>query len=213
MSPDEAMNQYARGDNQAFSRVYDTVAPRLETYLRRNVRNPSQVEDILQHTFMQMHHKRGTFKDGSQVLPWAFSIARNFMIDLKRKSGREIASDAHDDCTAGNAFLVQAIADGEQALEAGRLGARLAAVFRGCTEHQRNAFELTRADGVSQAEAAQILNTTVMGIKQCAHKVYEKLRAAVVELEPSRPLPFAEPIARSGNAPADSSSRPPHRRV
>jgi RNA polymerase sigma-70 factor (ECF subfamily) len=168
MSPDEAMSHYARGDNQAFSRVYDAVAPRLETYLRRHVRNPAQVEDIVQQTFLQIHDKRGTFKDGAQVLPWAFSIARNFMIDLHRRSGREVASDAHDDCTAMSAFLVQAIADGEQALEASRLGAQLAAAFQGCTAHQRNAFELTRVDGLSQLEAAQILGTTVTGTRSPA---------------------------------------------
>ena len=212
MSPDEAMIQYARGDTQAFSCVYDAVAPRLEKYLRRHVRDLAQVEDIVQQTFLQMHHKRGTFKDGAQVLPWAFSIARNFTIDLRRRSGREIASDAHDDCTAVNAFLVQAIADGEQTLQAARLGARLAAVFRGCTEHQRNAFELTRVDGLSQLEAAQVLHTTVTGIKQCAHKVYEKLRAALAEPEPSRPLPFAthlqpSPTVRAGRSPGPA--RPP----
>ena len=191
MSPDEAMTHYARGDTQAFSSVYDAVAPRLETYLRRHVRDPSQVEDIVQQTFLQMHHKRGTFRDGAKVLPWAFSIARNFMIDLKRTCGREVASNVHDDDSALKAFLVNDLADGEQTLEAHRLGARLAAVFGACTEHQRNAFELTRVDGLSQLEAAQILNTTVMGIKQCAHKVYEKLRAAVAEPEPTGPIPLS----------------------
>lgn len=186
MSPDEAMTQYAQGDDQAFSRVYDAVAPRLEAYLRRHVRNPVQVEDIVQHTFLQMHDKRGTFREGAQVLPWAFTIARHFMIDVKKKSSREFASDAHADCSELNAFLVQAVGDGEQMLEAARLEARLGAAFDACTEHQRNAFELTCLDGLSQAEAAQILNTTVMGIKQCTHKVYEKLRGAVADLAPTR---------------------------
>jgi RNA polymerase sigma-70 factor (ECF subfamily) len=200
MSPDEAMTQYAQGNDQAFSRVYDAVAPRLEAYLRRHVRNPVLVEDIVQHTFLQMHDKRGTFREGAQVLPWAFTIARHFMIDVKKKSSREFASDAHDDCSPFSAFLVQAVADGEQMLEAARLEARLAAAFDACTEHQRNAFELTCLDGLSQAEAAQILNTTVMGIKQCTHKVYEKLRAATAEVAPAGPRRVMAPSSPRSRA-------------
>jgi RNA polymerase sigma-70 factor (ECF subfamily) len=208
------MTEYARGNAQAFSEVYDAVAPRLERYLRRHGRNQAHIEDIIQHTFMQMHDKRGTFKAGAQVTPWAFSIARNFMIDSWQKTRRELAMDGHDDGAAVDAFLVQAVADGEQVLEARRLGERLAEVFRGCTEHQRNAFELTRVDGLSQLEAAQILNTTVMGIKQCAHKVYEKLRAALAEPDQPRALPFSDhlPTRRSAAPAAQRSGRPPSSR-
>ena len=176
---DEAMSQYAQGDDKAFEIVYDTVAPRLEGYLRRHLREPALVEDIIQHTFMQMHDKRGTFSIGAEVVPWAFSIARNFMIDTKRKTRRETATDMSDEKAATGAFLVSAVADAEQVVQARQTSERMAAVYDSCTDHQRAAFELTKADGLSQAEAAQILNTTVMGVKQCAHKVYERLRSVL----------------------------------
>ena len=58
---DEAMSRYAQGDDTAFGAVYDAVAPRLEAYLRRHLGEPALVEDIIQHTFLQMHDKRGHF--------------------------------------------------------------------------------------------------------------------------------------------------------
>jgi RNA polymerase sigma-70 factor (ECF subfamily) len=187
VNADEAMSQYAQGNDQAFGIVYDTVAPRLEGYLRRHLREPALVEDIIQHTFLQMHDKRGTFCAGAEVIPWAFSIARNFMIDVKRKTKREAASDGIEEQAAVGAFLVAAVPSAEQVVEARQTSKRMAAVFESCTEHQRAAFELTKGDGLSQSEAAQVLNTTVMGIKQCAHKVYEKLRAALKDPDEARP--------------------------
>ncbi len=185
---DQAMNDYARGDDKAFAIVYDAVAPRLEGYLRRHLRDRSLVEDIIQQTFMQMHDKRGTFAIGAQVLPWAFSIARNFMIDTLRKSRREPAVDLGHDRSPVEAVLVSAVENAEQVVLARETTLRMMSVFNGLTEHQRTAFELTEGDGMSQADAAQVLGTTINGVKLCRHKVYQKLRAVLHE-------PNVEPAA------------------
>ncbi len=178
-SADDAMGDYARGDDKAFAIVYDAVAPRLEGYLRRHLRAPSLVEDIIQQTFLQMHDKRGTFAIGAQVVPWAFSIARNFMIDTLRKSKREATTDLSGDRSPVGVLLASAVENAEQVVLARETTERMISVFNGLTEHQRSAFELTEGDGMSQAEAAQVLGTTVMGVKQCRHKVYQKLRAVL----------------------------------
>jgi RNA polymerase sigma-70 factor (ECF subfamily) len=180
---DGAMSRYADGDDGMFAVVYDAVAPRLEAYLQRNLRNQALVDDILQQTFMQMHAKRGTFEQGAQVLPWAFCIARNFMIDALRKSRHEAPADTAAAGDASATWLVSAIATADQIVEAHQTKQRIVAAFAGLTDHQRAAFELTKGEGLSQADAAQILGTTVMGIKQCVHKVYEKLRRVLVDDE------------------------------
>ena len=190
MNADDAMSDYARGDDKAFAVVYDAVAPRLEGYLRRHLRDRSLIEDIIQQTFMQMHDKRGSFAIGSQVLPWAFSIARNFMIDTLRKSKRESTADLGGDRSPVEALLVSAVENAEQVVLAREAGQRMISVYNGLTDHQRAAFELTEGDGMSQAEAAQVLGTTVTGVKMCRHKVYQKLRAVLhdaKEGEPSGP--------------------------
>jgi RNA polymerase sigma-70 factor (ECF subfamily) len=178
---DDAMSRYARGDEEAFSIVYDAVAPRLEGYLRRHLRGSAQVEDIIQQTFMQMHDKRGTFSAGAEVLPWAFSIARNFMIDTLRKTKRESSADMSDERAAMGALLVSRAASGEELLAARETGKRVMAAYEAMTEHQRAAYELTEGEGMSHAEAASVLGTTVMGVKQCRHKVHKRLRSALEE--------------------------------
>jgi RNA polymerase sigma-70 factor (ECF subfamily) len=44
---------------------------------------------------------------------------------------------------------------------------------------QRVAFELIKQDGLSVAEAAQVLGTTVAAVKLRAHRAYEALRGAL----------------------------------
>jgi RNA polymerase sigma factor (sigma-70 family) len=105
------------------------------------------------------------------------------MIDALRKSRHEAPADTAAAGDASATWLVSAIATADQIVEAHQTRQRIVAVFTGLTDHQRAAFELTKGDGLSQADAAQILGTTVMGIKQCVHKVYEKLRRTLVDDE------------------------------
>jgi len=179
---DEAMSRYAQGEAGAFELVYDEVAPRLERFLRRHVRDQAAVEDIIQQTFLQMHNARGTFIIGAEVMPWAFAIARRLMIDSGRKLRREESFEMDGDDLARRLPGGGAVAaSGEEMLHAAEARARLAAAFVGLSEPQRTAFELVKTEGLSHAEAASILGTTVTGIKLRVHRAYLALRSALVE--------------------------------
>lgn len=83
------MERYACGDDAAFEKLYDAVAPRLFGYLLRQTRDRVRAEDLLQQTLLQMHRARGTFLSGAEVMPWAFAIARRLLIDHLRRDRRD----------------------------------------------------------------------------------------------------------------------------
>ena len=186
-SVDEAMGRYAQGDSTAFEAVYEAVAPRLETFLRRHVGEKARIEDIIQQTFLQMHSARGNFIVGAEVLPWAFAIARRLMIDSGRKTRREERLDMNDDdlmtSTLPLSGLASRTASSEELLQAREAGACLAAAYDRLSEPQRAAFELVKTEGLTHAQAASVLGTTVTGIKLRVHRAYLALRGALGEKE------------------------------
>jgi len=171
---DAAMTRYAAGEEAAFAIVYDELAPRMYGYLVRQTRDPARAEDIVQQTFLQMHRARGTFVAGAEVLPWSFAIARRLMIDGFRRGRREVLEDteARDDRPA----LDPAADDLVQAQE---LANRIRRALETLPQTQRTAFELVKQEGLSLAEAAQVLGTTVSAVKLRAHRAYEALRAVL----------------------------------
>lgn len=177
---DEAMDRYARGEDAAFEALYDGLAPRLFAFLLRHTRDRARAEDVVQHTMLQIHRARGRFVPGAQVLPWAFAIARRLLIDQHRKSGREIVSATDDDSTMQ--LLVALDAGADDVAIAKEIAAKLTAVLARLPENQRVAFELIKQDGLSVAEAAEALGTTVAAVKLRAHRAYEALRAELSEL-------------------------------
>jgi RNA polymerase sigma-70 factor, ECF subfamily len=176
---DAAMERYAAGDDAAFAALYDALAGRLYAYLRRHVPDPHGCDDLLQETFLRMHRARGTFITGAAVLPWAFAIARRLMLDRMRRD-RRVPAGA-DDVDQDPVSTVGAADRPEQVVEAREAARRLARALARLPDSQRTAFELLKQDGLSLAEAAEVLGVTVTAVKLRAHRAYESLRAALGE--------------------------------
>jgi len=176
---DAAMDRYARGEDAAFGEVYDGLAPRLQSFLQRYTHDRARAEDVVQQTMLQIHRARGRFEPGAQVVPWAFAIARRLLIDSHRRGGREVL--AKDDEDSARDLLVALDAPADDVAIAKELAVRIQTVLDGIPDNQRIAFELIKQEGLSVAEAAQTLGTTVAAVKLRAHRAYEALRAALEE--------------------------------
>jgi RNA polymerase sigma-70 factor (ECF subfamily) len=172
---DAAMDRYAAGDDAAFGQLYDLLAPRLYGYLLRQTRDANQAEDLVQQTLLHIHRARGTFIPGADVMPWAFAIARRLLIDGIRRARREVLV-AHEE-TGESA--VDGAAPADALVEAQELASRIQRELARLPETQRVAFELIKQEGLSFAEAAQVLGTTVSAVKLRAHRAYEALRAVI----------------------------------
>lgn len=177
---DAAMDRYARGEDGAFAEVYDGLAPRLQSFLQRYTHDRARAEDVVQQTMLQIHRARGRFTPGAQVVPWAFAIARRLLIDMHRRGGREVLAPTNDDALTQLMEALDARAD--DVVIAKEIAVRLSEELARLPENQRVAFELIKQDGLSVAEAAQILGTTVPAVKLRAHRAYEALRGILVDL-------------------------------
>jgi RNA polymerase sigma-70 factor (ECF subfamily) len=172
---DAAMDRYATsGDPGAFEELYDLLAPRLRAFLLRRTPDAARAADLLQQTFLQMHCARSHFARGAQVMPWAFAIARRLLIDGLRKGGREcLADDAEGDPLEDHRCERETP---DTVVARRRLATRVREELGRLPESHRVAFDLIQADGLTVAEAAQVLGTTVAAVKLRAHRAYEALR-------------------------------------
>jgi RNA polymerase sigma-70 factor (ECF subfamily) len=176
---DEAMSRYADGDDAAFAVVYAVVAPRLDCFFSRRLFDKNAIPDLVQETLLRIHRSRGTFARGSSLMPWALTIARRLLIDLLRRSGREQQSDPAWLDDLGDRPSPQGLPTGEEIVAAKQMAARLDDAWARVSEPQRAALRLVRGEGLSVAEAAVRLGTTVMGVKLRTHRASRALQAGI----------------------------------
>jgi RNA polymerase sigma-70 factor (ECF subfamily) len=169
----EAMERYACGDDEAFGELYDQLAPRLHAFLSRRMRDRARAEDLLQQSFLQMHAARRHFVAGSEVMPWAFAIARRLLIDCLRKGGREPTADG--DAGVAEDMPCQKASPAAIASKR-RLLRRVEQELEQIQPTHRIAFELVKLDGIGLQEAAQMLGITVMAVKLRVHRAVQALQ-------------------------------------
>lgn len=172
------MQRYQDGDAGAFRELYALVAPRLLGYLMKMARSRALADDLLQQTFLKVHRARAAYVRGADPLPWIYSIAHRTFIDEARKKKRAIVNVAADDAVPEVAAGIDGQTDDrrdEPRVDPELARAALDALAK-LPEAQREAVVLTKLDGKSVAEAAEIAGTTVGAMKVRAHRGYEALR-------------------------------------
>ena len=166
-----AMDRYAAGDERAFSELYDLLTPKLLAFLTRQTHDRVRAEDLLQQTMLQIHCMRSRFIPGADVLPWAFAIARRFLINSYRRRQREHTRDE-----ARARIAPPAVQGVDDLLHSKRLAHDIELELGRLPEAQRAAFELMKKDGLSVRETAEVLGTTSNAVKLRAHRAYQALR-------------------------------------
>jgi RNA polymerase sigma-70 factor (ECF subfamily) len=175
--PRELMRRYCDGDARAFRELYALVAPRRYGYLAKMARDRAVADDVLQQTFLKIHRARAAYVHGADPLPWIYAIAHRTFVDEARRARRSIVQPAGDATPEIAAGLTGESEDRRDEPRADPELARAAlAALAELPEQQREAVVLTKLDGKSVAEAAQIAGTTAGAMKVRAHRGYQALR-------------------------------------
>lgn len=181
---DRAMDRYADGDDGAFSSVYALLYPRLRRFLLRLSGDATQADDLTQETLLRVHRARGSFLRGASALSWAFAIARNAYRDQLRSRARKGQHQPlidPDDEGAGGGAHASPDAGADQWVMARETAALLRDAIAALPVAQREAFLLLRFEGMSVAEAAEVLGATEAAVKLRAFRAYETLRSVLAE--------------------------------
>ena len=88
------------GDSTAYRRLLATLTPVLRTVTRRNCAriglDGGEAEDIVQEVLLAIHLKRHTWDVDRPFGPWIMTIARNKLIDARRRRGNRLTLPIDD---------------------------------------------------------------------------------------------------------------------
>jgi RNA polymerase sigma-70 factor (ECF subfamily) len=93
---DALVSRVARGDSQAFDRLYDEVSASVYGLARRVVRDPSRAEDVTQEVFLEVWRKAARFdRKLGKAKTWVMTIAHRRAVDAVRRSESQKRQDHH----------------------------------------------------------------------------------------------------------------------
>ena len=156
--------------------IYAAIAPSLTNYLVGSGSSYASACDIVQETFVRVWKRRDELLDDwDQVRGFVFAVARNYRVDLLRKTARETLQPEIVD--AGSYQT-----DFESSDENREIRRRIDAALATLQPMLREAFTLFRLGGLSVREIARQTNATESSVKVRIHRATEKVRAALGHL-------------------------------
>jgi RNA polymerase sigma-70 factor (ECF subfamily) len=175
----ELLRAVARGDEAAFSQVYDRYAPILLGLMLRILRSRPEAEDVLQEVFLQVWQQARSFDPArGRAFTWLATLARSRAIDrLRAVDSRERAAQRSAEEGGAPAGGSRGWAEGE-AIRAERAEAVRAALAE-LPEEQRQVLVLAYLDGMSQSEIAAAKNQPLGTVKTRTRTGLKKLGDAL----------------------------------
>lgn len=149
--------------------VWDTLYPRLVTFVYAKVRDKPTAEDIVQDVFIRAYTKSNQLKEAHRVSAWIFQITRHAIADHFRANSK-VLKPVNMDWETSLAELNDCVA------------ICLNALMKTLPEKYRIALELTEFDNLSQHELASRLQISYPGARSRVQRARKLLRGKLDEL-------------------------------
>jgi RNA polymerase sigma-70 factor (ECF subfamily) len=156
------LQRVARGDESAFERLYDLVAPLVHGVVLGVVRNPALAEEVTQEVLVEAWRTAPRFDPGrGSARSWLLTMARRRAVDRVRSVQASLDRDA----AVGARDVERDVDVVSEAVEIRLEQQQVRRCLDGLTEVQREAVSLAFYAGHSHREVAHLLEVPLGTVK------------------------------------------------
>ena len=175
----ELVNLAIDGSKPAIGNLYERYYDRLRNYLHARTGDIHIAEDLTQDVFVKVMEAIARFEQrGISFSAWVFKIARNKIVDGYRRQNTRSKHEENATTSASKIDSLPSINLADYVEKRDTLQRIFDAVEK-FTPLQRDVFRLRFIGGLSLADTAQVLETTVKRVKTRQSRAIAKLRRMI----------------------------------
>jgi RNA polymerase sigma-70 factor (ECF subfamily) len=172
------------GDQQAFGLLVSKYQRKLARLLSRLIRDPAEVEDVAQETFIKAYRALGSFRGDSAFYTWLYRIgintAKNYLVSQGRRAPTRTDFDSEEAETFEDGDLLRDINTPERMLLSKQIGETVNSAMEDLPEDLRTAIMLREIEGMSYEDIAKMMDCPIGTVRsrifRAREAVAEKLR-------------------------------------
>jgi RNA polymerase sigma-70 factor (ECF subfamily) len=187
---EDALARARSGDSASYELLMRRYNQRVYRAVRAILRDESDVEDVMQETYLAAFRHLDGFAGRARFSSWLVRIAVNRALDRRRRTARSLPFDPQREDLAPPEH--SAARDPEQELGARELVSLLESAIETLPENFRAAYVLRELEGMEIADAARCLGVEAATVKTRVHRAKRLLREALSREvdDPSDLFPF-----------------------
>ena len=166
----------ARGNQDAFSELYDRVSSQVFGVVRRVLRDPAQSEEVMQEVLVEVWRSASRFDpERGSATTWMLTIAHRRAVDRVRASQAAMDRDERAGRSAHRPAFDEVVEQVETRLEHEQVRQALSVL----TDLQREAVTLAYYGGYSYREVSELLDVPLGTVKTRLRDGLIRLRDAM----------------------------------
>src|SRR5262245_49882174 len=183
----QLMLRFQKGDQEAFQQLFNKYSPSVVNFAFRFVGTRERAEELTQEVFLQVYRWQERYEPKAKFSTWLFKIAHNHCLNEVRKGEYKVSRESLDsqlDNEGGE--RERDLPDtnprkGDDILAAKQAAGKIQETLRRLPESQRSALMLSRLEGLSYQEVAEVLGTTEKAVKSLVFRATQSLREGLKE--------------------------------
>jgi RNA polymerase sigma-70 factor (ECF subfamily) len=169
------VRELAGGNLEALGDLFERFEPSIRRYLLRVGVTESDVDDLVQATFLELVRAAARFDPSYPVRTWIFGIT-TIMV---RRHRRSVSRAAARLVTWAGLVRTEAVPSPDDVYDGDEALRRFASSFERLSRKKREVFALVTIEGLSGEEAARALGIPVNTVWTRLHHARADLRAAI----------------------------------
>jgi RNA polymerase sigma-70 factor, ECF subfamily len=179
----EIVARIVDGDYDAFETLVEKYQGRIYRHLRKMVHDNSQVEDLLQETFLSAYRGLHGFAGSSSFATWLFRIATNTALMFLRKNHPEVVEFSDEIGNRSDIHFVPAspefISTPLDMLLSQEGKRKLEKAIDSLPFMYRTVLVLRDVEGFSLEEVSRIMESSIPAVKSRLHRARHSVREAL----------------------------------
>ncbi|WP_374261767.1 RNA polymerase sigma factor RpoE [Zoogloea sp.] len=181
----QLVERVQRGDKQAFGLLVAKYQRKLARLLSRLIRDPAEVEDVAQETFIKAYRALPSFRGDSAFYTWLYRIgintAKNFLVSQGRRAPTTTDFDSEEAETFEDGDQLRDINTPERLLMTKQIGDTVNVAMEALPEELRTAIVLREIEGLSYDEIASIMECPIGTVRS---RIFRAREAISEKLKP-----------------------------
>ena len=191
VNPDRAVDQKLvekaqRGDKKAFGMLVEKYQRRLNRLLSRMVRDQSEIEDIVQDSFIKAYRAINNFRGDSAFYTWLYRIgintAKNHLVKLGKRPKAMNDVEIEDIENFEDAQDLRNLETPESSMMSGQIVAAVNQTIESLPDELKEAISYREMDGLSYEEISDLMNCPIGTVRSRIFRAREVIAEKIKPL-------------------------------
>ena len=190
VNPERAVDQKLvekaqKGDKKAFGMLVEKYQRRLTRLLSRMVRDQSEIEDIVQDSFIKAYRAINNFRGDSAFYTWLYRIgintAKNYLVKLGKRPKAMNDVEIEDIENFEDAQDLRNLETPENSMMSSQIITSVNQTIESLPDELKEAISLREMDGLSYEEISDLMNCPIGTVRS---RIFRAREAIAEKLKP-----------------------------